>query len=90
MKAETILEVMHSLIGYTEPYGKTNTDSIRYENQEKLIDLATEVIEELIENSKYRYNHEYSVEKIGDRAYKALKELYQLIEYVIEWVCMVW
>ena len=84
MGTETILEVMHSLIGYTEPCGETDVDNIRYENQEKLIDLATEAIEELIENSKYRYNHEYSVEKIGDRAHKALKELYQLIEYVIE------
>lgn len=83
MKAETILEVMHSLIGYTEPCGETNIDSIRYENQEKLIGLAIEAIEELIENSKYRYTSEYSVEKIGDRAYKALKELYRLIEYVI-------
>lgn len=83
MKSETILEVMHRLIGYTEPYGDTEVDNVRYENQEKLIDLATEVIEELIENSKYRYNHEYSAEKIGDRACKALKELYQLIEYVI-------
>ena len=83
MKSETILEVMHSLVGYTEPYGETDVDKVRYENQEKLIDLATEAVEELIENSKYRYNYEHSVEKIGDRACKALKELYQLIEYVI-------
>lgn len=83
MKSETILEVMHSLVGYTEPYGETDVDNVRYENQEKLIDLTTEVIKELIENSKYRYNYEHSAEKIGDRAYKALKELYQLIEHVI-------
>lgn len=83
MKSETILEVMHRLIGYTDPYWEEDIDNFRYENQEKLIDLATETIEELIVNSKYRYDYEHSVKKIGDRAYSALKELYQLIEKVL-------
>ena len=84
MKSETILEVMGRLIGYTEPYGDTAVDNVRYENQENLIDLATEAIKELIENSKHRHDYEYSVSKIGCRAYESLKELYQMIEYAIK------
>ena len=84
MKSETILEVMGRLIGYTEPYGDTGVDNVRYENQEKLIDLTTNAIEELVENSKHRHDYEYSVSKIGCRAYESLKELYEMIGHVIE------
>lgn len=84
MKSETILEVVSELIGYIEPYGDTRVDEIRYENQEKIIDLVTNGIEDLIENSKYRYRAEYSMMTIGNRAYESLKELYHMIGYAIE------
>lgn len=84
MKSETILEVISELVGYIEPYGDTRVDEIRYENQEKIIDLVTNGIEDLIENSKYRHRTEHSIMTIGERAYKSLKELYQMIGYVIE------
>ena len=79
MKSETILEVVSKLVGYIEPYGDTGIDKIRYENQEKLIDLVTNGIEDLIENSKHRHRTERSIEEIGTRAYESLKELYQMI-----------
>ena len=84
MKSETILEVISELVGYIEPYGDTGVDEIRYENQEKIIDLVTNGIEDLIENSKYRHRTEYSVCKIGDRAYRSLEELYHMIKCIIE------
>lgn len=84
MKSETLLEVVSELVGYIEPYGDTGVDKIRYENQEKIIDLVTNGIEDLIENSKYRYRAEHSMMTIGNRAYESLKELYQMIGYVIE------
>lgn len=84
MKSETILEVVDELVGCTEPYGDTNIDEVRYENQEKLIDLVMDGIETLIKNSKYRYRTEYSMYKIGDRAYASLKELYNIIKYDVE------
>lgn len=79
MKSETLLEVASELIGCIEPYGDTAIDKIRYENQEKLIDLVTEGIESLIENSKYVYRFEYSVWEIGDKARRTLEELYEMI-----------
>lgn len=84
MKSETLLEVVSELVGYIEPYGDIKVDKIRYENQEKIIDLVTNGIGDLIKNSKYRHRTEYSVMTIGDRAYKSLEELYQMIGYVIE------
>ena len=76
MESETILEVVNKLVGCIEPYGDTRIDEDRYINQEKIIDLVTNGIEDLIENSKYRYRAERSMEVIGDRAHKSLKELY--------------
>lgn len=84
MKSETILEVVNKLVGYTTPYGNSREDRIAYDNQEKLIYLATSLIEELIDNSEYVNRNEYSMFKIGDRAYKSLEELYQMIEDAIK------
>ena len=58
--------------------------SYKQQNQEKIIDLVTNGIEGLIENSKYRHRAERSVEVIGNRAYESLKDLHQMIGYAIE------
>lgn len=84
MKSEVILEVMSRLVGYTEPYGDTNVDKIRYDNQENLIDIVINGVEDLIHNSKYRDRSEYSIGEIGNRAYEALEELYDMIKEVVE------
>lgn len=83
MKSETLLEVVSELVGYTEPYGDTRIDEIRYENQEKIIDLVTNGVEDLIRNSKYKDRVEYSMQGIGSKAYKTLKELYEMIGEII-------
>lgn len=83
MKSETLLEVVSELVGYTEPYGDTRVDEIRYENQEKIIDLVTNGVEDLIANSRYKNRVEYSMAGIVNRAYRSLKELYEMIGEVI-------
>ena len=80
MKKETLLEVVSELVGYTEPYGDTNVDEIRYENQEKIIELVMNGIEDLINNAEYRGRSEYSMYKIGNRAWDSLEAVRKLIE----------
>lgn len=80
MKKETLLEVVSELVGYTEPYGDSHIDETRYENQEKIIELVTNGIEDLINNAEYRSRSEYSMYKIGNRAYDVLENIYKLIE----------
>ena len=80
MESKTIMEVISCLVGYTEPYGDTNVDEIRYKNQEKIIDLVMNGVEDLIENSKYKNRAEYSMKKIGSRAHDVLMELNEMIE----------
>ena len=80
MKKETLLEVVSELIGYTEPYGDSNIDKVRYKNQEKIIELVANGIEDLINNAVYKDRPEYSMAQIGGRAYETLERLYKLIE----------
>ena len=80
MKKETLLEVVSELIGYTEPYGNSNIDKVRYENQEKIIELVANGIEDLINNAVYKDRPEYSMAQIGGRAYETLEKLHRLIE----------
>lgn len=83
MKKETLLEVVSELVGYTEPYGDTNVDKVRYENQEKIIELVMNGIEDLINNATYKDRQEYSMAQIGGRAYETLEKLHRLIEDAI-------
>ncbi len=80
MKKEIFLEVVSELIGYIEPYGDTNIDKVRYENQEKIIAVVLSGIEDLINNSKYKDRTEYSISQIGGRAYEALEQIHNMIE----------
>ena len=80
MNKEMLLEVVAELIGYSEPCGDSFIDEVRYENQEKIIDLVLNGIEDLIHNAGYRNNKEYNVHKIGNRAYDVLEDIRNMIE----------
>lgn len=80
MKKEVLLEVVSELVGYTEPYGDSCVDETRYDNQEKIIELVVNGVEDLINNAEYRNRTEYSMSKIGSRAYEILEHLHKLIE----------
>lgn len=80
MEKETLLKVVSELIGYTEPYGDSNIDKVRFENQEKIIELVMNGIEDLINNAAYKDRPEYSMAQIGGRAYETLEELHKVIE----------
>ena len=81
MKKETLIEVVSELAGYIEPYGDEEVDQIRYENQEKLIELIKNGIEDLKKNSKHKsYLEEDSVSRIGNRAYESLHDILRTIE----------
>ena len=80
MKREHIIEVIADMVGYIEPCGDTHIDETRYENQEKIIDIINNGLEDLIENSKYKGSAEGSIDRIGSRAYNALKHIRKTID----------
>lgn len=80
MTKELVLEVMNHLIGYITPVGDdAEVTERRAYNQEKVIDIAKECINDLIENSEYKDALNASAQSVGKRAYDVLEELYKLI-----------
>ena len=76
MKAETIIEVVESLVGPIHPVGETHTDGTRYEN----LRVMTHVIDRLLFeiDSVARQNkdrHEDSMCKAGKFAAKFINEV---------------
>jgi len=69
MKSEVIIEVIDKLVGSIEPYGSTQIDEERLKNLETLLEVMDEYINEIINVTKYRNRHEYSILEIAERAY---------------------
>lgn len=68
LTAEQIVEVVSELIGYIEPYGSSQIDRERLDNQKKLEEVVDTLVWMLCKNTKYSERNEYSMCKIGDNA----------------------
>lgn len=68
MKTEGIYEVVTNLIGSIDPVGESHTDSKRYENLEKMIELADLLIADIHGVTGNHSRHEFSMNKSGSRA----------------------
>lgn len=79
MESSTIIEVMKTLIGVTEPIGDEFKDRLSFENQQKLIELTDNCVDMLIKNYKYKDRQEYAAERIGLSAVESLKILKEKI-----------
>lgn len=75
MKSDVIIEVIDKLVGSIEPYGSTQIDEERLENLETLLEVMDEYIGEIIDVTKYRNRHEYSILAIANKAYDWLVDL---------------
>ena len=80
----TIYEAAKKIIGSIKPHGETNTDKRRLDNLEKHIKITDSLVRDLIASSKYRGRQEYSMKKIGDKAYEELLNLKDIIEMELE------
>ena len=80
----TIYEATKKLLGSIKPYGETNTDKRRLDNLEEHIKITDSLVRDLIASSKYRERQEYSMKKIGDKAYEELLNLKDIIEMELE------
>ena len=69
MKSEVIIEVIDRLVGSIQPYGSTQIDEERLKNLEILLEVMDEYINKIIDVTKYRNRHEYSILEIAERAY---------------------
>jgi len=80
----TIYEVVKKLIGSIKPYGETNIDKKRLDNLEYHKQLTESLILDLVDSAQFRKRKEYSMKKIGDRAYQELSILKNIIDRELE------
>ena len=78
--AGTILEVTRKLIGDTEPYGDSGIDRERTQNLDKLIYIVDELLYDVEKVSVNKDRHEGSMRMMGEKAHKALKDYWSLID----------
>ena len=78
--ANTILEVTRNLIGETEPYGDSDIDRERTENLDKLIYVVEELLSDIEKAAVNKDRHEGSMRMMGEKAHKAMKDLWSWIE----------
>ena len=78
--AGTILEVTRSLIGNTEPYGKSAIDRERAQNLDKLIYVINELLYDVEKVAVYKDRYEGSMRIMGEKAHKALNDYWSWIE----------
>lgn len=78
--ANTILEVTRNLIGETEPYGDSVIDRERTENLDKLIYVVEELVSDIEKAAVNKDRHEGSMRMMGEKAHKAMKDLWSWIE----------
>lgn len=70
-----VYEVSKKLIGPVLPVGETHTDERRYENLEKMIELANLLLWDIREVSKNKDRHEASMKKAGTLADEFLNSI---------------
>jgi len=73
-------KTIKKLIGNIEPYGDTNIDEERLNNIDNHIVITNNLIKDLIVVARYKDRPEYSINKIGNKAYNTLCELKEIIE----------
>lgn len=78
--ANTILEVTRNLIGETEPYGDSAIDRERTKNLDKLIYVVEELVSDIEKAAVNKDRYEGSMRMIGEKAHKAMKDLWSWIE----------
>lgn len=80
MKAETVIEVVKTLVGEVDAVGSSHLDVERLENLKVMTRVVDELIEEIIQASKTKDYFQYSMQKIGRYAFEYLKEWKETLE----------
>ena len=83
MKAETVIEVVKTLVGEVDAVGSSHLDVERLENLKVMTRVVDELIEEIIQASKTKDYFQYSMQQIGRYAFEYLKEWKETLEEIV-------
>lgn len=80
----TYEELLDKVIGHTGINCESNYDSESLQNLEKLRVIIFELINRLLENTKYQNRHEYSAQMICDKTKFILVEIKEQVDCYLE------
>ncbi len=75
-------EIVKKLIGNIKPRGETYADDERLTNLNEHSLLTCALVEDLFEVAMYKDRTEYSMRKLGQRAYDELLELKEILSVI--------
>ena len=75
MKAETVIEVVKTLVGEVDAVGSTHIDKERLENLNVMIDVCNALLDDIYIASKTKDCPQYSMKQIGTHAYGFIEDL---------------
>ena len=83
MKAETVVEVVETLIGEVDAVGETHTDGRRFENLKVMEYVCNALLDDIYIASKTKDYPQYSMKQIGCHAYGFKKDFAEWCNEVI-------
>lgn len=82
MKAETVIEVVKTLVGEVDAVGSSHIDEKRLENLKVMTEVIDELIEEVIYSASTKDDYRYSMQQIGKYAFEYLKEWKETLDEI--------
>lgn len=83
LTGEEIREVVDKLIGDVEAIGETRHDEKAYDNLAIMTYVCDALIDEIRSSSQTKDRVEYSMNRVGDRAYSYLKDLADWLDEIL-------
>lgn len=83
MKAETVIEVVETLVGKVSAVGSTDIDNERLENLNVMMNVCNALLVDIYIASKTKDYPQYSMKQIGCRAYAFIEDLAEWCNEVV-------
>ena len=84
MKAETVIEVVETVVGEVDAVGSTHIDEKRRENLFVMIEVCNALLDDIYIASKTKDYPQYSMKQIGCHAYAFIEDLAEWCKEVLE------
>ena len=84
MKAETVIEVVKTLIGEVDATGSSDINEERLENLEVMTEVIDELMEKVISLASTKDDYRRSIKPFGEYAFEYLKKLKETLDEILE------
>ena len=84
LNACELVKVVDNLLGQTTAVGESNADEAIYTNLQNAIQLTDWLLDGIVDSAETMRRPEYSMHKVGDKAFGALRDWAIWLQEVVE------